>query len=792
MKNQTKYFLLFVGLSLVLFFDVFAGGIFPAKHDSMIQAYPYRVLLGDYIREGILLLWNPHMFLGHPMFGSLQPAVLFPLTHLFSAFPHETAFALSQVLHTSLAGYFTFLYVRELTGKKLPSVMAGMAFGLMGYMASFTKIMAIHQTALWLPLVLYLMERLRTSEETRFALFASIAMAAQIYGGHPQTVLQSHMLVAAYVIYHAFRMGFSRGYRYFGKYVLSCALALVLALPLFIAGSELASRSLRIGVPYSMFAALSFPPHMTLSFLFPRLWVEGGGYWGPPAHLNEPEGYLGVLTLILAVTVFLRYWRKDAQVRFWGLAAIAALVLAYGGYAPLVHKLMFKVPVYGLFRGWLKHLLEVSLALSVLFGMGIARIMDDDRKLEKLSIWAFIAVMAATVTASLAVGLFGDAATNALDLTRPEKLQEATSLGSPAIYVPLVLMAVYAIAIFLITRLKAKARIFLIASLSVVLMAEAFYFKGLWADGWPKVERVRETQMSELYELLADGSSRSAIVFESRGREVQSLMPLTRKINLINGNDQLIIKSLSDLLYMEGIGYSHKWDDLLAYNVILSMLNVRYIVVPENRVPIMEMVKGKIVRDEAGHVRFSSPISTSLPSSSDYGRIYKRLLKTNWGTLYENLNYMPRAYSVKEVLRAENIEDVRRLLFTFRADPGTQAILYAHDIEAVGTNTFSKGRVHIDDSGPHRVVLSAEFEGTGFVVLADQYYPGWRAYVDDKPTPIYRTNGVLRGVVVPPGNHKVVFKYVPIKIYTAMGISAIALAVIILVLTLRRKSPLQP
>ena len=66
---------------------------------------------------------------------------------------------------------------------------------------------------------------------------------------------------------------------------------------------------------------------------------------------------------------------------------------------------------------------------------------------------------------------------------------------------------------------------------------------------------------------------------------------------------------------------------------------------------------------------------------------------------------------------------------------------------------------------------------SGFLVLTDQYFPGWKAFVDGKETSIYKVDGLLRGVVVPEGRHMVEFKYRPEKVFIASLFSIIALLV---------------
>ena len=71
---------------------------------------------------------------------------------------------------------------------------------------------------------------------------------------------------------------------------------------------------------------------------------------------------------------------------------------------------------------------------------------------------------------------------------------------------------------------------------------------------------------------------------------------------------------------------------------------------------------------------------------------------------------------------------------------------------------------------PDRVVIDADSRDGGFLVLTDQYYPGWRASVDGKPAPIYRTDYLFRGVRLPPGRHRVAFEYRPRNVgYGAIG-----------------------
>ncbi|MBL7691333.1 MAG: YfhO family protein [Flavipsychrobacter sp.] len=69
----------------------------------------------------------------------------------------------------------------------------------------------------------------------------------------------------------------------------------------------------------------------------------------------------------------------------------------------------------------------------------------------------------------------------------------------------------------------------------------------------------------------------------------------------------------------------------------------------------------------------------------------------------------------------------------------------------------------------------------GIAVFSDIYYPkGWKAYVDDKETPIMRANYVLRAIKVPAGNHKIEFRFKPDSFYTGQKVAFASSIVLVL------------
>ena len=74
----------------------------------------------------------------------------------------------------------------------------------------------------------------------------------------------------------------------------------------------------------------------------------------------------------------------------------------------------------------------------------------------------------------------------------------------------------------------------------------------------------------------------------------------------------------------------------------------------------------------------------------------------------------------------------------------------------------------------------------GLLVLGDQFHPGWKAYLDDQPVTIMRVNHILRGVILPQGEHRIVLRFAPDSLRTGGWLSLAGILAIIIILALAR------
>ncbi|MFL6589232.1 MAG: YfhO family protein, partial [Chthoniobacterales bacterium] len=89
------------------------------------------------------------------------------------------------------------------------------------------------------------------------------------------------------------------------------------------------------------------------------------------------------------------------------------------------------------------------------------------------------------------------------------------------------------------------------------------------------------------------------------------------------------------------------------------------------------------------------------------------------------------------------------------------------------------GQAEIARYEPNRVEIKTESSGRSLLVLADNYFPGWRAKIDGHRAKVLRANYNQRAVTVPAGSHIVSFSYQPKSVLCGLIISVVTLVALI-------------
>jgi hypothetical protein len=110
-------------------------------------------------------------------------------------------------------------------------------------------------------------------------------------------------------------------------------------------------------------------------------------------------------------------------------------------------------------------------------------------------------------------------------------------------------------------------------------------------------------------------------------------------------------------------------------------------------------------------------------------------------------------------------------------NPKDTAIVFAKDQKLVSYSPAANttDSIWLIKNDNDEVSYKYNASSNRFAVFSEVFYDvGWKAYIDGKEVPIIRTNYVLRGLSIPPGQHKIVFKFLPTSFYGGEKLATIA------------------
>jgi hypothetical protein len=172
-----------------------------------------------------------------------------------------------------------------------------------------------------------------------------------------------------------------------------------------------------------------------------------------------------------------------------------------------------------------------------------------------------------------------------------------------------------------------------------------------------------------------------------------------------------------------------------------------------------------------------------VTASGELPAPYERIDQVGDMTIWRNPNAMPRAFIVHRALPVLGEDAAVGLLESEDFDYAETVLLHDSDRRPLrdGAGRMDAGesaRVAADSGDT--VVVEAELTRPGYLVLADQWYPGWQAAVDGKPVPLLRLDHLLKGVRLEPGAHRVEFVFRPAAVRVGLTVGAAAAAILVL------------
>jgi hypothetical protein len=765
-------------LPLILYFPLLIGSKVLYWGVILLQFYPWRKLAVEQIRSGHWPLWNPYLGAGTPLAANLQTAAFYPPNILFLLMPVERAFGWELALHVTLAGVFAYCLGRTLGLSPFGALVGGLAYGGGGYIVSHSVFPSMVYAAAWLPLMLAFTERLvrrpfqnSQSKHQIGYWFLDVALlsatvALQLLAGHAQTSFYSLVSVAFFALFRlAQRHAAGDRPRRIRPLLLSAgalflsalggiALAAIQLLP----SAELAAHSQRAGTLTDMTFAyeLSFWPWRFITLLAPDFFGHPARneYWGF-GNYWEGAAFIGILPLLLAVLALIRWWQKRAEARlgllsavpFFALLSLVSLILALGHYTPLYPFLFQHVPGFGLFQAPARLTIGYALGMAVLAGIGAESLSLTPRlrSLIKILLIVGLGIIIGAIAARLILpGIQPSFVTGSarlgltLALACGLLLVRGCRLGGHRLrrehWQPLVVA-------FIFVELLAFGWGLTPGTDPAIYQTAASSSEFLWSQPPGRIH-VAQSYASEVYDQY--------VSLHSFGPSEPAYLRALRESQLPN-------QYASDHLYGVGnydpltIGlYRDLWDridgkagtppDLDEVLPLLNLFGARYIV-SDDELPLPEI----------------------------YGAGPR---------IYRNDSALPYAFVVYQARVVEDRAMRLRLLLDPTFNPRAEVLLSTTPAPAVARETET-GSDETDlvaptilREGPQGIQVQVSMPRSGYLVLTDAYYPGWKATVDGHPAEILPANHAFRAVALGKGEHTVAFEYEPYSFSLGLWITA--------------------
>lgn len=148
---------------------------------------------------------------------------------------------------------------------------------------------------------------------------------------------------------------------------------------------------------------------------------------------------------------------------------------------------------------------------------------------------------------------------------------------------------------------------------------------------------------------------------------------------------------------------------------------------------------------------------------------------------FPNPRAMGNAWFVSAVQMVDNADAEILAVSTFR--PDSVAIvdkLFADELKSFVPSKDSADYITLDSYAANALTYSYQAKNGGLAVFSEIYYPkGWNAYIDGQVAPHFRSDYVLRAMVVPAGSHKIEFKFEPAVFRVGEKISLISSIILI-------------
>ncbi len=717
----------------------------------------YASLRGEVVealRSLSLPLWNAYEGLGMPLFAQMIHGVLHPVSLLMAFVVPHASLDLTIIINIFLAACGGALLASSLGASLAGAAVSGFSFALSGYLLSMSANLVFLVSAATAPWVVASLLAAGVRGGGWIALAAG-AVAAAWFAGDPQWAIVAIILGAAFAAEAA-------GWRALRRTLLAVIVGTMLAAVQLLPAHALLSDTMRsVGLSPEERLQWALPPWRLLELIapgffsgYPGIAVVSpvfGALGGEKQWFFIPftaSVYVGIIPILLSA-IGARNGRKGVMLV---VAAFLFLWLAFGTVLG-ADQLVRHLPVWGSFRYPEKLVGPFTLCIALLAGFGTDKAIDFARR-WRLAIFA--AVTAITIAALMRLS---DGQWLPWEPLSPEAASAARSHLAEGLLHTGVAFALLAAILYLSHRRPVfrNSLPVLLAGLTFIMLSAAVpYAVHIGKSGQcdPALLR-RLLPAGEFVRLMhpvevMDGDGPAALDKTDRLEFMEASMAKA-SYNVLSHLDAYdVYTGLMPRRYMEvDVGLDYVFGDMRWQSI--RRFACSHVVFPERRTKQMDKT-----------VRMAIEGGTQIDVPASYG-IHV------WA-----VPHRPLAFFAGKVTAAETEDRARQLLVESVLALGNDVV-----VEGLLPGQRTGGRILSMQRSGGSLVIEGESEGPAVLVINDAWWPGWTAFMDDRPIVIRRADALVRAVEWPEGHHRLVMRYDPPELQRGLLLSLLGLLVTI-------------
>ncbi len=742
-KNDILSILLFIFVVAVFFYPTILQGKLPVPSDTLIGLYhPWRdlyastnprgipfknFLITDPIRQqipwrkeaidqwktGRIPYWNPFSFSGTPLAANIQAAVFYPFNLLFLIPSFPIAWTILIVLEPLLSGLFLYIYLRNHRLEPLSSLFGAIAWSFSGFTISWLTWGTIVHVALWLPFILFTIDKYLELFSKKWIMLLSVILLFQFFAGHAQISLYEMFIAGAYSIWKIYEKRSRTAVVWF---LLAGILFFVFSSIQWVPFLRLVYESSR-AVDFSFWQKEGWflPWQHLVQFIAPDFFGNPTtlNYWGV-WNYGELTGYVGIAPLIFAIYA-LFFGNKD-RTRFWGIVLfIAALFILPNPIATIPYQL--HVPILSSLQPT-RLMIVIDFSLAVLAAYGANEFLRKQSKKFWISMGIVMACFAIAWLVIFSRNIFTSTA-----------VKDGLLVSKRNLFLPSILFFVVGFLSFFSQKIPKKKYLLIVCFLGIIGVTT--------------------------FDLLHFGWKFTPFT------PVAYFFPDTKIISFLNNQQKPFrIMSMDSEIFPPNVSAYYGIESIEGYDPIYLGRYEEFIVASER-------AKADIT-PPYGFNRMITPRNIDSPllplfnvkymlSLTDINKPFlTKVFQEGDTRMYEYKKSLPRVYFVDNVLVVKDKQQILDALFQKTFDPTKTAIV---ETSVSPFHSSPEDTIHISNYTVSSIIMNATVKNDRFLVVSNLFDPGWEILIDGKKGQVYRTNYTFLGLLVPSGSHTIQLTY---------------------------------